>query len=286
MNTMINRIEKLNELLQEEEFQLNYYESFKNNEKKAGIIINSKEYNCAPIVYIDHAIWSLSNQEVITFLKKIHEEHSKNVDTSSIINKDYILDNVLPRVYSKNNLEGMKKDGWFYSTMLDLVISYYVPLEHSNLKMNNGFVAITDSIMKEADLIEDELIQAADRNIEKIFQIESLNQLFSQFQDEYITEDLEPVMPMLVVSNSLKTFGAGVITNNVILEKIAEKIGMHFIILPSSIHELICIPYESEDKLAFSLEMVKTINAESLSLEDKLTDNVYIWNNGILNSLV
>lgn len=59
------------------------------------------------------------------------------------------------------------------------------------------------------------------------------------------------------------------------LEEIREKIG-DFYLLPSSKHEIICVPDQIERPDIKSLkEIVKAVNADSVSAEDLLSEGVW-----------
>jgi hypothetical protein len=69
--------------------------------------------------------------------------------------------------------------------------------------------------------------------------------------------------------------GAGIMAVPCMLEEIREKIG-DFYLLPSSRHEIICVPDQIERPDIKSLkEIVKAGNAESVSAEDLLSEGVW-----------
>lgn len=87
---------------------------------------------------------------------------------------------------------------------------------------------------------------------------------------------------MYVITNSHKIFGAASILSTRILNAVSYLIGGDFIILPSSIHECIAVPYgkmESEELR----EMVREVNDNQVSPEDRLTYNVYKYSKGELS---
>ncbi len=84
-------------------------------------------------------------------------------------------------------------------------------------------------------------------------------------------------MPLLVLTNKRKCFGASCILYRGLLEKFSERLGQGFYILPSSIHEVILLPenyVKHPDRL---MKMVSEVNETQLALEDVLTDSVYYY---------
>ena len=59
-------------------------------------------------------------------------------------------------------------------------------------------------------------------------------------------------------------------------------IGRKTAILPSSVHECIAVPYEDENDLYEYQKMVKEVNDTCVSEEERLTDSVYIIDEGKL----
>lgn len=78
----------------------------------------------------------------------------------------------------------------------------------------------------------------------------------------------------IIISNEKLYYGAIFILNKEIQEMLYRKLG-DFYILPSSVHEVICIPKVDTDK-EYLLKMVKEVNSEYFMTDiDILTDDVF-----------
>ena len=64
-------------------------------------------------------------------------------------------------------------------------------------------------------------------------------------------------IPMYVLTNDQKIFGAGVMLYKNVLKKVAERMKNNLAILPSSIHELIAVPVKGEAEAAAYESMVR-----------------------------
>lgn len=85
------------------------------------------------------------------------------------------------------------------------------------------------------------------------------------------------VIPMYVLTNETKIYGASVILNPDMLEKAAETLGTDdFYILPSSVHEVIVIPADMGEDEEF-MDMVWEINRSEVLPEEVLSDNIYAY---------
>lgn len=84
-------------------------------------------------------------------------------------------------------------------------------------------------------------------------------------------------MPMYVATNKKKLYGAAVILSRKVLKDIQKKFnGEPYYILPSSVHEVICVP-ANEDHLDEYAAMVKEINETVVDRIDILSDDpIYV----------
>jgi hypothetical protein len=101
------------------------------------------------------------------------------------------------------------------------------------------------------------------------------NEDFDNLPESVFDED------MVILTNENRVDGAGVILYPGMLERLSDKYG-NFVILPSSVHELILVAYKEKvpgeaDIRAYS-EMVEAINEEQVDLVDRLSNNVYFYN--------
>lgn len=85
------------------------------------------------------------------------------------------------------------------------------------------------------------------------------------------------VIPMYVLTNEAKVYGASVILNPDTLEEAARMLGTDdFYILPSSVHEAIVVPADMGEDEQF-MDMVWEINRTTVSPDEVLSDNIYAY---------
>ncbi len=80
-----------------------------------------------------------------------------------------------------------------------------------------------------------------------------------------------------ILTNHHKHFGASEILDKNVLKKVSDMMKGDFIILPSSVHEVIILPSKYGVEFGGLADMVKEINATEVSAEDYLSDHVYIY---------
>lgn len=144
-------------------------------------------------------------------------------------------------------------------------------------------VTLTELILREYDIDRKELLVAAAKNMEKETVIEDMFLLLQKMG--YIPQEEEGTAPssLLVVTNKAQLHGAGILFCKEVLLKIGEKLGEKYVILPSSIHECICVPFVSEEEISHFRQMVREVNQSAVLPEDRLTDSVYLCDRGILS---
>ena len=88
--------------------------------------------------------------------------------------------------------------------------------------------------------------------------------------------ETEPVETLYIITNEKRAFGAASMLYEDELHKLAESIGTNLYVLPSSVHEVIAVSASmgSAEELA---RMVREINMEQVSPEDRLSDQVYLY---------
>ncbi|MFI3238792.1 MAG: DUF5688 family protein [Lachnospiraceae bacterium] len=159
-----------------------------------------------------------------------------------------------------------------------------VPLEHiDDLAMftavrlsENAFFKVRNNMLESLGISNDELFDYAKLNKREHMELDSLNRIvLGQMND--LSEDERnnlPFEPPYVLSNKEKIFGASLIVDPVVMNKVKEMIGSDFYVLPSSIHEILLIP-KGEADLEVLKTMVREVNENEVDEEDKLSDNVY-----------
>ena len=82
---------------------------------------------------------------------------------------------------------------------------------------------------------------------------------------------------MYVLSNWDTLNGAAALLDAKTMEDISQKLGGDFIVLPSSIHEVIVLPADVEMDRRDLEAMVQDVNAGEVAPEDRLSDHVYMY---------
>lgn len=280
---MKERAAQLNSLLlaQGAGFEVDYISVWKNNRKIDGYVLKSKYYNCVPTIYYDDNWYQKSDEEVVDYLKQSVEKYSCQLDVTHFLSKDYILSHILPRVVASHNKDDLQKQEIVYTRFLDMCVVFYIPLDSFCGDDGIGSFQMTNRIMEQIGITLNEMYNASVHNLEAQIELKNMSEVLGYMMDEEEAEKFDlGYCPMWVCTNKSKIYGAATMLCPSVLCELKKKIGEQYVILPSSIHEIIAIPYDdTTDQAKEYASMVREINNTQVRIEDRLTDSVYIVRN-------
>lgn len=158
---------------------------------------------------------------------------------------------------------------------LDLAVVYYYKMEHPSF--GNASILIKNDHLAIWNITPDELDRDAMRNMPDLlpFEFVSLADLIDELTGRSAEYLFQQSVPMYVLTNCEKYFGAAVLLQESVRKEIGQKLRSDYYILPSSIHECIVMPILDELDPQLLHEMVKEINQEHVAEEEILSDSVY-----------
>ena len=157
-----------------------------------------------------------------------------------------------------------------HEQFLDLAISYKLIIEDVS-------AVVTNEVMKCWGVQKEELHKSAMENLCKtVPRIQKLT--------DFLLPNVAVLMPELdlqlyMISNEECYFGAAMMLNQEVLDRVCNMIGEECYVLPCSVHEILAVPKGKHD-LKEQQSMVKEINTKSLEPEMYLSDNVYAYSRG------
>ena len=255
----------------------------KNNTVKRGIIIkdpdDGNDVTTVPIVY-EECIEGNSVDEMVKevlMLNGLYRSYQQSFELPQI-DKNYILQNAYLSVcrldWNEEILNGIphRKIG---ETDLAAFVKCRI--------FECGTFIIDLALLAAHDLSFEELFEAALNNDNYICM--GMKDLICEQMNLMDIECLDDSR-MFVVSNEDKLCGAGAICDNYILKETLEKLGSErMLIIPSSIHEIICVPDDGEITTALrTAEMITEINAQCLRPEEVLSDHPYIFDGEVVRN--
>lgn len=172
---------------------------------------------------------------------------------------------------------------------LDLAIVFYLYLERNSYGQMTAL--IHNSHQKRWNVSELDLWQLALENTQREFpaEIRNLSDLMKEIIHEKMGSDCssdlidellldcEVVNPLYVMTNPYGVNGAACLLYPNVLKNFADFLDQDFVILPSSIHEVIITPDTTETSYEELSALVSSINYQEVPLEDQLSNQVYLY---------
>ena len=252
---------------------------------KVGIVIGSGETR--PIFYIcNYMMEESTNEEIADIIMEHYEDLDElEFDKERFFDWDEAQEHLIlcvrPKTANQDDVSVM-----MFNTDLELYVRYTV--KESGY---DGSIVIKYEHLKMWDIDKHTLFDKAVENTKSRFSVMNINDILLQRMsgrdlkmepfDTAIEElTIGDEMPIMLVLSAIDNhYGASVMFYPSILERVAEKLKGDFYILPSSVHEIICIPtYDVEgDKLH---DMIKEINDSMLEENERLSDYPFIYRRG------
>lgn len=279
---MRNREEQLNNLLQERgaEFLLHFTVQKKNNTELAGYQLVDELSDCSPVIY--YGDWyNASDYSVTSFLMDMYKKSRLSINASEFFTKDYILENIRPRLISKSNHGLVEEKNYAYRLFLDMFVLFDIKVVLKEVD-DVGALILTKDMLRSVGITEEEAYEKAVQNLDKNIHIHSMTQVIEELTEGTSVDEelLNSPCNMLVCTNEINTQGASVMLCPSFIERVGKIIGAKVAILPSSIHECIVVPYESKNDFDMFCLMVNEINQTEVEPVEVLTGSVYYVENG------
>lgn len=214
-------------------YNVEAHTSIKNSVKLDGIRFMDDNGIC-PVVYTDEII--NSSVSLMEEVKKVLDIYSSadnmEFDKEKLLDTDFIMQNLYIGLQKTSTDNIVKTDTDFEGIEKYLYV-----------KMNeNASFKLTYGLLETLKVSESDVWRVTENNTFSKTVIISMEEKLSELMGQEI-EDLEGVPAQYIVTNTINFRGASAILDMVALKELAQKLNVHkFIVLPSSIHEMIIIP--------------------------------------------
>lgn len=245
-----------------------------------GITITEEGQRISPMIYLDeyYSIYErgVTIPQIGEDILRIYERSRESLPKTPDFYTDF--EKVKARLacklinYQRNEKQLVRVP---YVRCLDLALVFYYALEEEEI--GRGTILIYNSHLTMWGISKEQLYEAARRNTPGLLPYEFIEMrelLAESFADG---EDFEEELPMYVLSNRERHFGAVNMIYDSVLSEIGRRIGDDFYVLPSSVHECIIVPAGAKATRSELSNMVWDINRTQVLPEEVLSDNVYFY---------
>lgn len=252
-----------------------------------GLLILPKGRNVVPTIYLD-SFWEAYESGmpfavVIRRLLAVYREDmpDEDIDMEYFKYFEKVRDRICYRLINREeNRELLEEIP--HIEFLDLAICFYYAYQGKVL--GEGSILITNSHVEMWKTTTTELLALAQVNTPRLYPWSCLSmedvmreivEQESSGKPEECEPDLWAELPMRVLSNTKRTYGAVCMIYPGVLEKLAAEIGQDFYILPSSVHEVIFLRDIRADGENALRDMIMEINRTQVAPEEVLSDQLY-----------
>lgn len=171
---------------------------------------------------------------------------------------------------------------------LDLSIVFYLLLDENEFGYMTAL--IQESHMADWKTNIEELYQLASVNtpyhlpaelksMSDVIKELAMEKLGEDYREDFIRDliEHEDSSPLFVLTNRPGLNGASALLYDHVLKSFAEQLNQDLVILPSSIHEVLLVPYDDDVNFGSLSHMVSHINQTEVAPEDRLSNEIYLY---------
>lgn len=245
----------------------------------------------APLVYVNDYYQRFLAQEPLNRLTEeiaeIYREYSGTppFDLSILTNFDELKDKVVFKLIHTASNQELLAD-LPHIPFFDLSLIFYLFLKKTEYGQMTAL--IHTSSMKSWNTTQEELFRLAGKNTPRLLpsDLRSMEQVMhdlirpaAESSRDFLDDifHLPGLSPLYVLTNTSGIHGACACLYPGILKNFADLLDRDLIILPSSVHEVLLVPYEDSISLEEMEDIVSHINRTEVPAEDRLSDTVYFY---------
>lgn len=259
-----------------------------NGLKLQGMMIHGSK-NISPNIYLD-AFFEHSNDgqnmdAIMEHIAEIYQKYQESIPSFdiSMFNYENIKDQFFMAVINAEKNEEMLKDvPHVLKEDLALVFRAQVAVDESG---DMGNILLRNTHLDYLGITEEQLYEQAKESMKHLLppKLQGMTSILREMmlENDFLLENIpEEIMldeNMFVLTNEKKLYGAAYMFDEDVMQMVSEKLGGNFALLPSSIHETICIKEAVEFDFDELREMVKEVNRTQVSIEEQLSDSVYFY---------
>ncbi len=268
-----------------------------NGVRYRGLVIGKDRVT--PTIYYDKFYkqyqWGMSIEAIV---KKVEEMYRRAADNTSEMYKiskmmeDYesVREKLMIRVVNyERNQEFLNSVP--HKKVQDLGLIFIVLL--SEISDTIASITVNNSIMESWGISLEEMTEQALKNhirmlpfvcrplVDHMVALREKDLEFKGGETEtgcgIICEEYDAQYLLYIVTNRINLYAAAVLAYPDILERLGEEFGGDYIIIPSSVHEILCVKDSGDKDYEELLEMLNEVNSYAVEREEVLSDSIYIY---------
>ncbi len=256
----------------------------KTNEEKVGITFKPKTGDKAPTIYPEDYSreWVNGNHEQVlkSQAKLIHESISKKLKLPELTPEEARKHITLNLVNTEMNPELLSR-----TPHMEILGGELSAIPRWRIDEQSSFI-VNNELTSRMGLTPEEVMQMGQKNIDQQqFSIRPMQEVLQDMMGgDPIGVMQSPDEPqIMVVTNSQNFQGSNALLSDATLQEVHQKIGGDYAVLPSSIHEVLCVPITEKMRPDDLRAMVKEVNVGVVDATERLSDEIFKFNGETLS---
>ena len=248
-----------------------------------GLTIIAEDTNVSPTIYLNGYYKEFLVAGMDAVVKRVIAIYEENKPELSFdISKIMDISKVRPHIKMKLiNYEENREllETVPYIQILDLAVVFMIVLETED-DCQFATILIHNKFLDYWKVDADSLYKVAKENMKNVFQTIPMENIITAVMDEALVDVCieEMKFDMFVLTNYTRLHGAVGMLQMELLNAIMKKYKTKkLIILPSSVHEVLLVPYNKDMEETDFKTMVREVNETQLEPEEYLSNNVYVY---------
>lgn len=260
---------------------INYPVTKNNGIVYIGLVIQNKQ-NIAPTIYLNpyyqQYLAGRSFEAILSDIAETYKQNSKSedFDVKQLFDWEFVKSHVVRKLVNYEQNKDLLKD-MPHKKVEDLAIVYQVSVGDIFESKEYATVSILNKYLETWDVSQEELDKVSFENTRRILR-PSLDNLADAYS--YISGVPLPFLEEMnvhILTNHKKINGAVYVLDTNIMDDVAEVMGENVCyVIPSSVHEVLLIPYSDEYDYKQLEELIREVNETQLMDEAILSDRAYV----------
>ena len=250
----------------------------KTNVEKQGITVHFDDSRVAPTVYVDETYQQYLDGDVAIpevadkMCGRAYEAHKRIPELPEFTPEEARKHITLTLVNSEKNQNLLDKTPHFniLGGELSAIPRWY-------LDGNSSFV-VSNDMCGAIGLTPDEVLMIGQQHINsQHFEAKSMQEILSEMMGGDFMDMMPPMEgpKMIVLSSENKIQGANALLSEEALNQVHDMLGSDYVVIPSSVHEVICVPITDNMNPEDMRAMVREVNMGQVAPEERLSDQVF-----------
>ncbi len=270
-------------LLTEDVKYVSIQSTLKNNGvERDALIAVSESLNISPTIYLDsyydQYITGRPFESILHDIATTYMEHKPehDFDITQFMDWEKVKYRVVRKLINYDNNKEFV-ESMAHKRVEDLAVVYQVLVEDDVVGDAYATIAVQNQHLKMWNVELDELDKIADLNTNRLlpFTFQSLAEMIRDMMNG-ISLPIEVDLPMYYLGNKAKIHGAVNVLNEQAMDYVKELLGEEYYVIPSSIHEVLLLPYDIGYEYEDLEEMIYETNKSLVDETEILSDNAYV----------